>query len=62
MSKELKKSVWKQGMSTMCQKTENTMKEIEVIKINHMKLCIGKCSNKMIYSPEWLNTGRRKYQ
>lgn len=47
MSKKLKTTMSKEGIPTMIHKIDNAIKEIDIIKINHIKFCSGKCNNKM---------------
>lgn len=47
MSRKLKTTMSKEGIPTMIHKIDNAIKEIDIIKINHIKFCSGKCNNKM---------------
>ena len=55
MSKELKKTMSKEGMLTMSHNTGNTIKKKEIIKVNYTKFCGQKCNKQMIHSLEWFN-------
>lgn len=55
MSKELKKTMSKDGMPTMSHNTGNTIKKKEIIRVNDTKFCGEKCNKQMIYSLEWFN-------
>lgn len=45
MFKELENIIFKEGMLIMFYKIDNSIKEIEIIKINYIKLCNGKYNN-----------------